>query len=68
MAEKTADCRQQSDLSPTAEHARLGASNAERWMKCPGSVRLNEGLPRKTSAYAAEGIAAHAIVLFQSTN
>jgi len=30
-------------------------------MKCPGSVRLNEGLPRKTSAYAAEGIAAHAL-------
>ena len=41
-------------------HARLGASGAHRWMKCPGSVRMNEGLPDKTSLYAQEGIAAHA--------
>lgn len=40
-------------------HAKLSASGAYRWLACPGSVRLSEGLPDKTSSYAAEGTAAH---------
>jgi Protein of unknown function (DUF2800) len=54
-------------------HARLGASNAARWMSCPGSARLEAefeepiglslglgGLTKApTSQYAEEGTAAH---------
>lgn len=42
-------------------HAALGASKAERWMNCPGSVRLSAGLPETISVYAQEGTAAHAL-------
>jgi hypothetical protein len=40
-------------------HARLSPSSAERWMTCPGSVKLTEGIEDKGSSYAAEGTAAH---------
>jgi hypothetical protein len=43
------------------EHALLSASGAHRWMACPGSIRLSEGVPERTSAYAEEGTAAHEI-------
>ena len=43
------------------KHARLGASGAHRWMKCPGSIRMAEGLAERTSSYAQEGSAAHAV-------
>ena len=42
-------------------HAKLGASSSKRWMECPGSVRLSEGMPNESSAYAEEGTAAHAL-------
>ncbi len=42
-------------------HATLGASSAKRWMTCPGSVRMSEGLPDPESAHAREGSAAHAL-------
>jgi hypothetical protein len=42
-------------------HSTLGASKAERWMNCPGSVRLEAGLPDQTSEYAKEGTAAHSL-------
>lgn len=42
-------------------HAALGASSASRWMACPGSVRLSEGMPDDSSAAAEEGTAAHAL-------
>lgn len=41
------------------KHAKLGASKAERWSNCPGSVRLSEGRPESRSDYADEGTAAH---------
>jgi hypothetical protein len=31
----------------------------ERWSRCPGSVRLSEGIPPTTSSYAEEGTRAH---------
>lgn len=40
-------------------HAVLGASSADRWMNCPGSVALSRGLPESPSEHAAEGTAAH---------
>lgn len=42
-------------------HSPLGPSSAERWINCPGSVRLTEGLPDTGSEYAAEGTAAHTL-------
>lgn len=42
-------------------HSKLGASGAERWMNCPGSLRMSEGIPNETSEAAAEGTAAHAL-------
>ena len=44
---------------PPTTHARLGASSSKRWMNCPGSVQLSEGMPDNTSIYALEGTAAH---------
>lgn len=41
-------------------HARyFQASSAARWMSCPASVRLSDGLPDESSAYADEGTLAH---------
>lgn len=40
-------------------HSDLGASSSERWMNCPGSVRLSAGVSDPGSVYAAEGTAAH---------
>ena len=40
-------------------HAILGASSSHRWLACPGSIRLSEGLPSISSAYAEEGTVAH---------
>lgn len=42
-------------------HAKLGASSADRWMNCPGSLRLGQDIPNTTSVYAQEGTAAHAL-------
>lgn len=40
-------------------HARLSPSSADRWMTCPGSVALCEGMPDDSSSFAEEGTAAH---------
>lgn len=42
-------------------HARLSASGAYRWMTCPGSVKLEEGLPDNPSEFAKEGTLAHSV-------
>lgn len=47
---------------PAGAHAKLGASNSERWMNCPGSVKAEEGLPERDSIYAMEGTAAHTLI------
>lgn len=33
----------------------------DRWSQCPGSVRLSEGIPSFSSAYAEEGTLAHSL-------
>ena len=43
------------------EHAKLPPSGAERWMTCPGSVVLSEGMPESDSEFAEEGTRAHAL-------
>jgi hypothetical protein len=40
-------------------HAKLAPSAAKRWMECPGSVAMSEGIPNTSSVFAAEGTAAH---------
>lgn len=42
-------------------HSTIGPSAASRWMACPGSVSLCATLPKRTSTYADEGSAAHAL-------
>ena len=44
-----------------ATHSKLSASGAEKWMRCPGSIAMSEGLPDTSSAAADEGTAAHFI-------
>lgn len=39
----------------------LTASAAERWINCPGSVRLSVGIKDEPSKYASEGVAAHSL-------
>lgn len=41
------------------EHSRLSPSGAKRFIACPGSVRLGDALPDKSSVFAKEGTAAH---------
>jgi hypothetical protein len=43
-------------------HASLGASGADRWMNCTGSVRMTEGLPNVDTVYTKEGTAAHTLL------
>jgi len=53
-------------------HANLSPSTSERWLNCPGSIRLCRKCPRRpTSVYAQEGTAAHTLAercLRQYTN
>jgi Protein of unknown function (DUF2800) len=42
-------------------HARLSPSSASRWLNCPGSVALCDGLPDTSSSYADVGTAAHTL-------
>lgn len=41
-------------------HAKFSASGADRWLNCPGSIAMCDGVPEQPeSAYAAEGTKAH---------
>lgn len=40
-------------------HAVFSPSGADRWMACPGSIRMCADLEDKSSVYAMEGTAAH---------
>lgn len=42
-------------------HSRLGPSSAERWLNCPGSVLLTQGMDDPGSWFAAEGSAGHTV-------
>jgi hypothetical protein len=42
-------------------HSNIGASSACRWMTCPGSVVLSQGIENRSSEYALEGTAAHQV-------
>ena len=40
-------------------HAKLAPSASHRWIECPGSIRLSEGIEQVSSSFANEGTAAH---------
>lgn len=40
-------------------HAKLSASGSHRWIYCPGSVRLEDGIKDSSSFHAQEGTVAH---------
>ncbi len=40
-------------------HAKLSPSASHRWMECPGSIRMSEGIEQGSSVFADEGTAAH---------
>lgn len=42
-------------------HALLSPSSAYRWMECPPSARLTEGMDNETSVFAEEGTCAHSL-------
>jgi len=42
-------------------HSPLGASGAARWMECPASVQLSQGLENEESEFARQGTIAHAL-------
>ena len=46
----------------TKAHAELGASGADRWMNCTGSIRMIEGIPNVDTVYTREGTAAHTLL------
>lgn len=47
-----------------AKHAFLSASASSRWLACPPSARLCEGVPDKSSTYAQEGTDCHALCAY----
>jgi len=52
-------------------HAQLSPSSAVRWMSCPGSVRMCEGIPDTSSAASLEGTMMHGVAshcLIQGTD
>lgn len=49
------------DRHADRNHALLSASGAYRWLKCPGSARLEDKFEDEPSVYAAEGTLAHEI-------
>ncbi|MEL7087513.1 MAG: DUF2800 domain-containing protein [Planctomycetota bacterium] len=42
-----------------SSHSKIGASGMYRWSKCPGSVKLSEGIESRSSVFAEEGTKAH---------
>jgi len=43
------------------KHSKYSPSGAHRWVNCPASIKLCEGLESKSSKYAAEGTDAHEV-------
>lgn len=49
---------------PNKAHAVLSASGSDRWMSCPGSVRLSEGIPQQDSEASIIGTNSHTLLQF----
>lgn len=44
-----------------AEHAKLSASSAKKWLNCTGSVALEKQIPPEETEFAKEGTTAHKV-------
>lgn len=42
-------------------HAKYAPSASHRWISCPASIKLSEGIPDSTSSYAHEGTVCHEV-------
>lgn len=49
-------------LHAERKHAKLSASGAERWVNCPGSVALSEGIADRDTQWSLEGTHAHEVL------
>ncbi|WP_303838866.1 DUF2800 domain-containing protein [Selenomonas ruminantium] len=49
-------------------HAMLSASGSHKWLHCPPSAKLEAAIPDKTTSYAEEGTAAHAVAELRLRN
>lgn len=49
-------------MSTPTEHSSLGPSSWGRWVRCPGSVQAEAGIPDKAGYEAAEGTVFHELV------
>ena len=49
-------------------HSLLAPSGASKWMACPGSIRMEQGLPDTAGFDAAQGTAAHELAAMCMTN
>jgi hypothetical protein len=45
-----------------SDHAIFAPSSAARWLACPQSARLSQGLPRRENLAAMEGTRVHAVI------
>lgn len=43
-------------------HSKFSASGAERWLACPGSVELSEGIADQANVWSIEGTKAHEVL------
>ncbi|MEY8321973.1 DUF2800 domain-containing protein [Lachnospiraceae bacterium 46-61] len=44
-----------------ANHAKLSASSAIKWLNCTASIRMEENIPKEESTFAKEGTTAHTL-------
>lgn len=52
-------------MGQVKQHAKYAASSAYRWLACPGSIKLSEGVPPQEESEAAkEGTKAHELMEF----
>lgn len=49
---------------PDKAHAKLSASGSERWLGCPGSVRMCEGMPAVDNYASIRGTNTHTLIQF----
>lgn len=55
-------------MSDGNKHAILSPSSADRWMVCPGSVLMEQGIPDVESEYSKEGTMAHELATLMLNN
>lgn len=44
-----------------SDHSKFSPSAADRWMACPASIQLSEGIPEEKSEYSEQGTLAHSV-------